>query len=164
MPAPTLRSAEEADAAALVRLQREIYREGRWFVGDGPPTTDSLARRLRSLDAEQSLVLVAEGRPGLAGWLELHRLPPRRMRHIAVLTIAVAAPWRRHGVGRRLMRAGYCWARDAGIRKISLNVRSGNAAALALYEREGFVVEGRERDQVRTDDGFEDNVIMAKFL
>lgn len=161
---PTLRPATEADAAALVRLQRAIYREGRWFVGDGPPSQEALARRLRAVDPDSSLVLVALDGEEAAGWLELHRLPPERLRHTAMLTIAVAARWRRRGLGRRLLRRAYRWAERAGVRKLSLNVRAGNRAARALYETEGFVIEGCERDHVRTDEGFEDNVIMAKFL
>ena len=42
--------------------------------------------------------------------------------------------------------------------------RAGNEAALALYCSEGYVVEGVERDQIRDVDGFEDNVVMARFL
>ena len=48
------------------------------------------------------------------------------------------------------------------IAKITLNVRAGNSGAIALYEAEGFRIEGREEDQFVTDDGFEDNLIMAR--
>ena len=48
--------------------------------------------------------------------------------------------------------------------KLQLSVRAGNGAAVALYEREGFVLEGCERNQVFDDGGFEDNLLMAKFL
>ena len=177
---------------------RTIYREGRFFVGDGPPLPEALARRIGGDDPSYALYLVAECRRELDGreagavgggahgdgtagdgtrgdgmrgdgmrevgaWLELHRMQPRRMRHVAVLTVAVAPAWRRQGLGRGLLRRGYGWAADVGVTKISLNVRAGNAAAIALYRSEGFVEEGRERAQVRTDDGgFEDNVIMGR--
>jgi ribosomal protein S18 acetylase RimI-like enzyme len=163
-----VRPAEAADAGDLVELQRQIYREERWFVGDSPPSVAALTQRLRSLDPGLSLWLVADAgphQPGrLRGWLELHRLPPARMRHVATLTLAVAARWRRHGIGRTLMGHCYGWARGVGVRKISLNVRSGNEGALRLYEGEGFVLEGRERQQIRTHDGYEDNLIMARFM
>jgi ribosomal protein S18 acetylase RimI-like enzyme len=101
----------------------------------------------------------------LGGWLELHRMQPRRLQHVAVLTVAVAPAWRHRGLGRGLLRRCYVWARDVGVVKVSLNVRAGNAAAIALYLSEGFVEEGRERAQVRTDDGdLEDNVIMGRWV
>jgi RimJ/RimL family protein N-acetyltransferase len=50
------------------------------------------------------------------------------------------------------------------VRKLSLAVRARNEAARALYLRAGFVEEGFERAQIRLEDGFEDNVLMAKHL
>lgn len=170
-----IRLAHPGDAQDIVRLMRTIYREGRFFVGDGPPLPESLARRIGTDDPSYALYLVAELRPGegregeggagrqVGAWLELHRMQPRRMQHVAVLTVAVAPQWRRRGLGRSLLRRCYRWAADVGVAKVSLNVRAGNTAAIALYRSEGFVEEGRERGQVRTDDGgFEDNVIMGR--
>ena len=177
-----IRRARPSDAQEIVRLMRTVYREGRYFVGDGPPLAASLARRIGGDDPAYALYLVAECEPGggrgdgarevgarevggreVGAWLELHRMQPRRMQHVAVLTVAVAPAWRRRGLGRGLLRRGYGWAADVGVRKVSLNVRAGNTAAIGLYLSEGFVEEGRERAQVRTDDGgFEDNVIMGR--
>lgn len=164
-----VRHARADDAHDVVRLMRAIYAERRYFVGDGPPFVQSLSRRIAADDPAFALYLVADeqadGRRDLAGWLELHRMQPRRLQHVAVLTVAVAPGRRRQGVGRELMRQGYRWAGEVGVRKLSLNVRASNAAAIALYRSEGFVEEGRERAQVRTDDGdFEDNLIMARLL
>ncbi len=168
---------------------RTIYREGRYFVGNGPPLAESLARRIAGDDPSYALYLVAEcgqgdvregdGREGdvpdrdvregdvreVGAWLELHRMQPRRMQHVAVLTVAVAPAWRHRGLGRGLLRRSYAWAAEVGVSKISLNVRAGNTSAIALYRSEGFLEEGREQGQVRTDDGgFEDNVIMGRRL
>ena len=164
----SIRRAVDSDARALVKLQEVIYEEERWFVGDGPPGEATLASRLRSLDPNMSLWLVAatgeESRSPLVAWLELHRLPSARLRHVATLTLAVTPGWRRRGLGRDLLAVGYDWAATVGVRKISLNVRAGNDAAIHLYRTEGFVLEGREKQQIRTSEGYEDNLIMARFL
>jgi len=161
-----LRRARGSDAATLVSLQREIYREGRAFVGDGPVSAEALANRLRLLDESMSLYLLAtlgdEGKP--CGWLELHRLTPARLKHVAVLTLAVSRPFRGRGVATELLKYAYGWAREVGVEKVQLNVRAGNRAAIALYERQGFELEGRERKQVREGSLYEDNLLMAKFL
>ena len=159
-----LRSARPSDAEALQALQDEIYHEGRWFVGDGPPSVASLRRQLRGLDARQSLYLVAVHSETLCAWLELHRLQPQRLNHVAVLTLAVGRSHRRRGLGRELLDRGIVWARRVGVDKISLNVRSGNGDAIALYRTAGFVEEGRERRHIRGDDGLEDNLVMARFV
>lgn len=161
----TVRAALPTDAVGLERLHRGIYDEGRWFVGDGAPSAETLRSRLRLLDPKRSCYLVAVGDDAeLRGWLELHRLTPQRLLHVAVLTLAVGRPYRRQGVAGALLAAAYLWAAEVGVLKVQLSVRAGNAAALGLYEREGFVLEGCERNQVFDDGGFEDNLLMARFL
>ncbi len=165
MPASfTLRQARPADASALVALQADIYREGCWFVGDGPPSAEAMTRRLRALEPHCGLYLLAVQREQLGGWLELRRLQPRRLAHVAVLTLAVAKRWRRRGLGSRLLDRADPWARQVGVAKLQLSVRAGNEAAIALYVKQGFVLEGREVRQVRTEAGYGDNLLMAKFL
>lgn len=159
-----IRMATARDARSLNALMAGIYREGRWFVGDVAPGAEALARRIRSADPAAELWLVAHDRSGLSGWVELHRMVPRRMRHVAGLTLAVDAQARGRGIGRGLLRATYPWARRVGVRRIRLDVRAGNDVARRLYESEGFELEGCEREQVRTDEGFEDNLIMARFV
>lgn len=156
-----IRQARPRDAAQIVQLQAGIYREGRWFVGSEAPSEDSIRRRLQYLNPQSSLYLVAERNRQLLGWLELNRMQPQRMKHVALLTIAIGAPWRRQGLASRLLSEAYEWCRQVHIGKITLNVRARNTGAIALYEREGFKLEGRETDQFVTDDGFEDNLIMA---
>ncbi len=161
----TLREATAADASPLLKLQESIYHEGSSFVGDGPSSLETLSRRLRALNSEASLYLVAERRGGvLGGWLELNRHAPSRLRHVAVLTLAVAEPFRRRGLARALLHAAYDWAEEVGVEKISLHVRANNRAAIRLYESEGFLLEGCERAHIRTETGYEDNWLMAKFL
>jgi putative acetyltransferase len=64
---------------------------------------------------------------------------------VADLGMAILDGWRGRGVGSALMAAAVDFARDHGAHKITLQVWPHNAAARALYEKFGFVVEGRLR-------------------
>ncbi len=162
-----MRVATPDDAEAVRGLLAGIYREGGSFVGDGAETAGSLAARIGALTT-RSYYAVALEDGVLVGWLELHRSGARRLEHVAVLTLAVVPRARRQGAARALLQAGYEWCRRFGVLKVSLNVRAGNAAAVRLYEAEGFVLEGREQRQVRRmgseGEGFEDNLVMGKWL
>lgn len=60
--------------------------------------------------------------------------------------IAVLAAWRRSGVATRLLQSVSLWCRACAANhpaELWLEVRSGNAAALAFYRRMGFAVTGR---------------------
>ena len=162
---PTVRHARPSDAAALIDLQAEIYAEGRWFVGDGPPSVQALERRLRAFGPEMTLYLVALPPKGeVCAWLELHRLAPKRLQHVAMLTLAVSETWRQRGVATKLLENAYRWAAQHNVQKVQLNVRANNSAALALYRSQGFEQEGRERSQILEGEHYEDNILMAKFL
>ncbi len=161
-----VRLATSEDAAGLAALQKAIYDEARWFVGDGPPSAETLIRRLRALEPRLSLYLVATNSTTgeLAAWLELNRLAATKMQHVAVLTLAVATARRRQGLAGALLAEAERWALRVGVEKISLNVRANNGAAVNLYQQHGFVLEGRERSHIRLEHGYEDNLVMAKFL
>jgi ribosomal-protein-alanine N-acetyltransferase len=62
-----------------------------------------------------------------------------------VLTLAVAPSARRQGIATGLLQATRVRVRTYGGNAIFLEVAIGNAAALALYRREGFIEVGRRR-------------------
>jgi RimJ/RimL family protein N-acetyltransferase len=67
----------------------------------------------------------------------------------ATLRIFIAPDMQGRGYGGDALRtlADYCFC-EMGLHRLGLAVREDNARALGLYERLGFVVEGRERDAI----------------
>jgi RimJ/RimL family protein N-acetyltransferase len=66
------------------------------------------------------------------------------------------------GLGRQCVRLLAQMAfRDLGAHRFWLDVRSQNARALHLYRSEGFVEEGRLRDSVTTEGGYDSLVVMS---
>ena len=76
--------------------------------------------------------------------------------------MAVAIPWQRQGIGRRLLAAGLLWCRAHASGMMFLEVRKSNRAAVALYERAGFSVVGSRPGYYR--DPVEDALQMQKSL
>ena len=68
------------------------------------------------------------------------------------------------GVGKELLSSLFAWAHRNRIRRIELEVFSNNKSALRLYERAGFVQEGRKIQAVELGGEFLDVVLMAKLL
>ena len=59
-----------------------------------------------------------------------------------VVTLDVAPGYRRQGVAQALLEAVEGTAREAGANAAALHVHQGNGAAMALYERCGYIVSG----------------------
>jgi ribosomal-protein-alanine N-acetyltransferase len=78
------------------------------------------------------------------GWLILEEL------HITL--VAVDPGQRRRGLGRRVLLELLETARGRGAERATLEVASGNAAALALYHSLGFREAGRRRAYYRNGD------------
>jgi RimJ/RimL family protein N-acetyltransferase len=66
------------------------------------------------------------------------------------------------GIGRACIRVLSRMAfRDLGAHRFWLDVKALNVRAQALYRSEGFVEEGRLRESVRTDDGYDSLIVMS---
>jgi ribosomal protein S18 acetylase RimI-like enzyme len=50
------------------------------------------------------------------------------------------------------------------VEKVALSVYPGNERAIALYRKFGFVEEGRLVRQSKKSYGYEDELVMARFL
>ena len=84
-----------------------------------------------------NLVAVLDGSPvGMASGL----LPAEGPVHVLSMWVAPSA--RGHGVGDALIDTIVAWAAERRPGPVILSVRTANAAAIALYERHGFVDSG----------------------
>ena len=78
-----------------------------------------------------------------------------------LLNIAVAAGQQRKGLGRAMLGEMLELARERNMRRVFLEVRPSNIAALALYRSSGFVEIGVRRGYYRNANGSEDAITMA---
>jgi len=122
-----VRPAQPADLAALVTLEQRSF------------ATDRLSpRQFRHhlLGRGNSLLLVAvEGGRLCGNALVLFRAGARRAR---LYSIVVAPEARGRGTGERLLARVEREARSRRAAELALEVRHGNATAIALYERRGY--------------------------
>jgi ribosomal protein S18 acetylase RimI-like enzyme len=85
------------------------------------------------------------------------------MAHVGQVGTFLLPEWRGQGVGRQLWSVTESFARQAGYRKLAIQVRASNTAAQAFYRRLGFHACGRLTRQVIID-GFEDDEILMEFF
>ncbi|MFM9957111.1 MAG: N-acetyltransferase family protein [Phycisphaerales bacterium] len=110
-------------------------------------------------------VLGAAKGPRIIGEASIRRMSPRRLRHVAHLSIEVHPGHQGQGVGRALMHALLAWVKGpdgVGIARVDLDVFAVNTRAVNLYRSLGFEIEGTRKRFVRFEDGsYSDDLVMA---
>ena len=159
-----IRQAAPGDAAALVRLAREVGAEPEgWLISTSEWRGAGDERRyLRTLRrSRDAAVFVAEAHEGIVGRLSVGRDPHPASAHVADLGLMVAKGHRRRGIGRALLEQAVDWARGTGVTKLELHVFPHNEPAIRLYETFGFRREGYRERHYRRNGGLVDAVLMA---
>jgi RimJ/RimL family protein N-acetyltransferase len=166
----TIREATPDDARALIEQVRQLAEEPNIDIPLGPgefTLTEEQERQVLAeyAAAENAVFLVAEAEGTIIGMLNCQGGKRKAMRHAVTLGMAVPKEYRNQGIGGKLMERAVEWAKNTGVvTRIELAVYAHNAGAIHLYERFGFVVEGRRRRAVRHGDVYLDDLIMALLL
>lgn len=139
-----------------------VARERRWLAFlEAPPPDRVRSFVLNGLrNGMTQFVAVDDGR--VVGWCDVNPKTHAALRHSGVLGMGVAASHRGQGVGSALLLATLEAATARGIMRVELVVRADNAAAIRLYERNGFELEGRLRNYLVVDGQAYDALQMAR--
>ncbi|MGH8163486.1 MAG: GNAT family N-acetyltransferase [Rhodanobacteraceae bacterium] len=124
--APNIRRATRNDLDALLELEHASFDHDRV----------SRAQFRRHLQSTSACVLVAEETGVVHGCALLFFR--RGSRQARLYSIAIAQAARARGLGTALLHAAKREARARGCNAMRLEVRTDNAAAIALYERRGY--------------------------
>ena len=145
---------------------RQVYSGPRavWGTLQLPfPAADPWRKRLAELSSDNVGLLACEG-ANVVGHINLHLFPSTsRRRHVGQIVMAVRDDWQGKGVGTALMQAALDLAdRWLNLSRVELEVYVDNEAALRLYRRSGFEIEGTLRRYAFRDGEFVDVHAMAR--
>ncbi|MGW2812071.1 N-acetyltransferase family protein [Streptomyces sp. NPDC001415] len=161
-PSLFIRAAQRSDGESLGALTRDAWSPLHSVQPRPTPPYEPFFDERH----EPSQYLVAETDGRVVGFV---RLVPatslacnRHVRQIQGLEVAEAA--RGRGVARALLRAAYDASRSQGATRITLRVLGHNTPARALYEAEGFAVEGLLPGEFLLEGEYVDDVLMGRSL
>ncbi|GAB6859603.1 GNAT family N-acetyltransferase [Microbacterium xylanilyticum] len=162
-PAVTLRPRTDADYDALYALAAELDTwEQRSPLRPAAMTRKGWEARVAEYDADPdgNLSFVVDVDGEAVGTVSLFDIDG--FTATAEVGIALAAPARGRGIGseaiRQIVEFGFV---RANLRRLHLEVIASNAGAIRVYEKAGFVVEGRQREHAWVRGHYEDIVRMG---
>lgn len=173
----TIRQAVVSDASKIWQFERALAQEpGISFPRDLDEIqpVQVYAREIcRYQECSNSLYLVAESNlitkhvsvSDLVGTLTLSGGSTKATRHVAQLAIAVQQEYRGRTVGRALMHEAVTWVHgQRSITRVALFVYTDNTAAIELYKRFGFSIEGKCNRGIYVNGGYVDYYVMALLI
>ncbi len=164
----TVRTAEPDDAAAILRLARQVGEETDFLrIGSyGFGYNEEIQREAVAcmLADEKSLMALGlvDGEP--IGFFKVDRETGGRVDQNATLGLAIVKDSWHLGIGAIFMVVALDFATTVGYHKISLDVRADNERAIRLYKRFGFYECGLRKEHVLVNDKYYDEMIMEKLL
>lgn len=133
------RLATRNDIRGILAVQQKSPEAAHWLASDYE----------RLLDHPGGIVLVAElptmDPPKILGFAAVHRIIDEAELH----NMAVDPGHREQGVGRALLQLARERLLANGAKRVFLEVRRSNAAALALYYSAGFAIHSLRKDYYR---------------
>jgi RimJ/RimL family protein N-acetyltransferase len=162
-----IRRAVPDDAGPVLEYLRGVGGEtpNLTFGAEGPGLKESEERDYlaRVAESDNSLAILALVGDTIVGGLTFDGGHRPRLRHAGEFGISVAQAYAGLGIGRAMIEYMLEWAERSGVvRKINLKVRVDNAGAIRLYERMGWVHEGRTTRDTLIDGQFNDCLLMGR--
>ena len=139
-----IRQAKLYDVPAMVRIERDSF--------GSPWSAEEITKDVTA--GGNVYVAVAEYGGEKAGYGEIRNVAGEAQ----IYNIAIAPEFRREGIGEALLRHMIAKAEEDGCVLVTLEVRGGNDAAMALYHKLGFREVGRRKGYYAK--GGEDAVLM----
>ncbi|MFH7830692.1 GNAT family N-acetyltransferase [Bacillus luti] len=167
-----IRSAKEVDAESIMEIRKEIILSEsttKFFIvspNQLQNDIDAEREKIRKSNEKGNLYIVYEVDSKVVGFLLFNRYELERLRHAGTMGMGIREAYCNQGIGTKLIEFLISWAKEQnGLEKICLGVVSINDRAIKVYKRMGFVEEGRQRKQIKYEDGsYGDDVLMGFYI
>lgn len=166
-PEITYEMLKESDAEEFWNLMNQLDQETRYMMyepGERNKDLSKLQRNIQNAAAGNGFLLAAKDQKKIVGYLWADKGTLHRIAHTAYLVVGILQEYQGRGIGTELFQRMELWAREHGIVRLELTVECPNEAAVHLYQKCGFQVEGIRKKSMFVDGVYVDEYYMGKIL
>ena len=159
------RQIRESDIPGYHACLDSVAREGRYLAMQEAPPLDASTSWVNShITHNYPLHIIQTEDDRIIGWCDITPSPRQGFKHRAELGIGLHADFRGLGLGTKLIQSAIEHAKQIKLIRIELDVRESNSAAIKLYYKVGFSIEGTIKKGIQVNSGYENILLMALLL
>ena len=163
-----IRTIQVSDAEDFLALCHQLDEETDFLMlepGERKTTLKQQQDSIASMISQRrGQIFLALHQKELVGYLGAFRGQYQRNAHSAYLVMGIRQSFFRRGIGMALFSELEKWAQENQVHRLELTVMAHNAAAIGLYKKMGFSVEGDKRHSLRVKGRWVDEYYMARLL
>ncbi len=159
-----LRPVQIEDAKQIIEAVEQIIQSGLYIQKEVPRTLDNEQNFIHKMIDLDNMYIVAEINQEIVGIARVIRGELEMKRHIGIFRTWLINTAQGKGIGSEIMKYTLKWCEIHQLHKLCLTVFASNDSAHKLYERYGFVQEGVQKEQVKINGLYDDEVFMAYFF
>lgn len=162
-----IRKLQPNDASKLLIFLKQLDSEQDFMMYEARERKTSLEEMssyIENINNSGSLILAAEADNSIVGFLTAEKGFVKRIQHSAYIVTGIIKDYWGKGIGTRLFEELDKWAVNNQITRLELTVMCNNKAAIALYKKMGFVIEGIKKNSIIINSHYIDEYYMAKLL
>ncbi|WP_174615474.1 GNAT family N-acetyltransferase [Virgibacillus ihumii] len=164
-----MREIKTSDAEKFSNLTPQVEAESEYMLWEAGERNVQIEQQLKMIEGieqkDNSTILVAEkDNKDLVGFLMSVGGNAKRNKHSSYIVMGILKEYRGKGIGTKLFEELERWALNHNIHRLELTVVTRNEAALSLYKKMGFEIEGTKRHSLCIDGEFVDEYDMSKLL
>lgn len=163
-----IRTIEAEDARSFINLQELTFQQSP-FMHYGESEKEVTVQQIRKnlvqwkKDNNRTILLcILNGE--FAGYAVIQGFKSSRTKHVASIRLAIKNEFQRLGLGISLLQSAEKWCADHGITRVELTVMKHNEAALALFKKSNYQIDGVRQNAIQLDNLFYDEYYMSKIL
>ncbi|MFD1357717.1 GNAT family N-acetyltransferase [Fictibacillus halophilus] len=159
-----LRPVAESDAKDIIKHVETIVKAGRYLQKEEPRSLEEEIKFILETKLKGNMYTAVERKGKVVGIARVLKGELEMKKHTGIFRTWIHPDSQGLGIGKQVMNYTLRWGRTNNLHKLWLTVFSGNEKAVLVYEKVGFITEGRQKNQVIIDGKFEDEIFMAYFF
>jgi RimJ/RimL family protein N-acetyltransferase len=140
-----LRPVEEKDADDIIKHVATIVKAGRYIQKEEPRTLEEEIQFIQETKKEENMYIAVERDRKVVGIARVLKGELQMKKHTGIFRTWIHPDSQGLGIGKQVMNYTLRWGQANNLHKLWLTVFSGNEKAVLVYEKAGFITEGRQK-------------------